>query len=95
MAIEIEQIYGKWTVLRKDETNKRKWVCKCSCEKGTEKPVTDSTLTNGSSTNCGCGRKNWYDKKSKEEKAKIMQETFKKTMLDTYGYDNLRADFQA
>lgn len=61
------QSFGKWTVLYRTENskgNKTRWVCQCSCEKGTIKPVETKTLKSGTSTNCGCERLKTISKKS-------------------------------
>jgi len=49
--------YHKWTVLRKSEKQKRMTLYWCRCECGTEKNVVGATLKNGTSRDCGCGRK--------------------------------------
>lgn len=51
--------FGKWQVLYRtlnDNNGKAMWVCKCSCERNTIKPVSARTLKAGTSTNCGCER---------------------------------------
>lgn len=61
------QTFGKWTVLYRTENskgNKTRWVCQCSCQKGTIKPVETKTLKSGTSTNCGCERLETISKKS-------------------------------
>ena len=53
------QIFGKWKVLyrtKNNSNNKVQWVCECSCEKHTIKPVEAKSLKAGTSTNCGCSR---------------------------------------
>lgn len=47
-------IFGSWTVLHKDPSNGRKWVCSCDC--GAIKSVYEGTLSNGASTSCGCSK---------------------------------------
>jgi hypothetical protein len=48
------QRFGRWTVVERDETRKRKWLCRCEC--GTEKPVDGASLRSGASASCGgCG----------------------------------------
>ena len=46
--------FGEWTLLR-PSSDKRKWVCQCSC--GTIKEVRTDTLKNGGSRCCGCKTK--------------------------------------
>ena len=53
------QKFGYWIVIRRAENNKNgtaRWLCKCTAC-GTEKVVLGTHLRNGSSTNCGCIRK--------------------------------------
>lgn len=53
------KVFGKWKVLYRtlnDNSGKAMWVCECSCEKHTIKPVSARTLKNNTSTNCGCER---------------------------------------
>lgn len=53
------QKFGKWTVLYRtvnSKNNKTMWVCQCSCNKHTIKPVESKSLKAGTSTNCGCER---------------------------------------
>lgn len=49
--------FGKWTVIKQEgkKNNQLYWLCKCEC--GTIKTVNGNSLRNGSSTNCGCVRK--------------------------------------
>jgi len=44
--------FGKWTVIKVSEQNKRYWLCKCIC--GKEKMVHSSNLKSGRTTSCGC-----------------------------------------
>ena len=43
--------FGEWTVLKKSETRKRYWLCRCSC--GYQKEVQDYTLIHNKSKSCG------------------------------------------
>ena len=58
------QTFGEWTVLyksqKKTKSRQTYWHCKCSC--GNEKDVCGGNLRNGSSTNCGCLRKQTLQK---------------------------------
>lgn len=54
------QIFGHWTVLYRTTNNiqgKARWVCECDCENHTQKPVDAKSLKSGTSTSCGCQRK--------------------------------------
>ena len=44
--------FGKWTVLKRDISNPRNYICKCEC--GTIKSVYGGSLKNGVSKSCGC-----------------------------------------
>lgn len=46
------QTFGKWTVLKRDPNNHKKWICKCEC--GTEKSVYGYNLRIGQTQSCGC-----------------------------------------
>ena len=47
--------FGKLTVIKFHHTNHNKyWLCKCEC--GNETIVRGSSLTNGGTTSCGCGK---------------------------------------
>lgn len=50
-------VFGKWIVIGKAQSkhNKARWLCKCEC--GAKKEVYASYLRKGSSTSCGCFRK--------------------------------------
>ncbi len=54
----VGQTFGRWTVVSRAPNNKHnlsQWVCKCECD--TLRLVTTSNLIFGSSTSCGCYRK--------------------------------------
>lgn len=44
--------FGRLTVIRKDETNRRRWECRCEC--GVSSLVYDSNLVAGKTCSCGC-----------------------------------------
>lgn len=48
----IGQQFGRWTVLKRDESRPGYYICKCEC--GTIKSVFGSSLSNGASKSCGC-----------------------------------------
>lgn len=63
MGRNIEDLTGKkfghWTAIEKAENNKYNtvmWLCKCDCEKQTERAVRGTDLINGKSISCGCIR---------------------------------------
>ena len=48
--------YGKWTVLKRDNTKQRGyWICQCDC--GTIKSIYGSELRKGRTKSCGCAQK--------------------------------------
>lgn len=50
-----KQPFGKWTVIG-EEIIDNKILCRCSCEKQTEKMVNIYNLTGGISKSCSCGK---------------------------------------
>ena len=44
--------FGRWTAIKKDPENNRKWICKCDC--GNIKSVFVTNLTSGKTLSCGC-----------------------------------------
>ena len=62
LKIEQGMKFGRWTILQFNgyKNHNRQWLCKCDC--GTEKPVSQSLLTKGLSTSCGCYRKEYLSK---------------------------------
>ncbi len=50
--------YGHWTVIgdaiREENGYHKKYLCKCDCEKGTERYVDCQNLKSGKSVSCGC-----------------------------------------
>lgn len=59
LKIEIGMKFGRWTIIQFDKykNHARHWLCRCDC--GTEKSVSQSQLTKGNSTSCGCYRKEY------------------------------------
>ncbi len=57
-------VFGKWTVVSYSHKQEKKgtrgarhcWLCKCSCERQTLKPIAQIYLINGESKSCGCWR---------------------------------------
>lgn len=59
MRIQINQKFGRWTVIgdciifkNRSNRNERKWLCRCDC--GTERYVLERSLICGRSQSCGC-----------------------------------------
>lgn len=51
----IGQKFGKWTVLKRDNSRSRYYICQCEC--GTIRSVFGSSLKNGATKSCGCLKK--------------------------------------
>ena len=74
----IGQAFGLWKIIDvyddyiqpKTGWHKKRYLCQCSCENKTIRPVLYSTLKNGTSTNCGCVRKTNISNKNKMQKKK-------------------------
>lgn len=47
------KVFGRWTVV--SYSGKKRWLCRCNC--GEERSVIGTALRDGSSTSCGCLRK--------------------------------------
>lgn len=65
------QRFGRWVVLEKGNSDKNcntKWKCQCDC--GTIKEVAGTSLRKGTSTSCGCYKK----ENSKENNGKFINE---------------------
>lgn len=65
------QHFGRWTVLEKGISDKHyntKWKCQCEC--GTIREVAGTSLRKGTSTSCGCYKK----ENSKENNGKFINE---------------------
>lgn len=54
--------FGKWTVLRRDNSIRCGWLCRCEC--GKEKVVMSCNLTSGKSLSCGCIRTAMIEERS-------------------------------
>ena len=77
----VGQQFGEWTVLKKDPSKPRYYICKCSC--GKIKSVFGSSLKNGSSKSCCC-LKDKHNKEKNEQNAKshIGEKYGKLTIID-------------
>jgi len=53
VSIRPDAQVGDWTLLKRDEENPRRWLCRCKC--GREQSVDRSNLTSGRSTSCNTG----------------------------------------
>lgn len=50
-------IFGRLTVIKRDEKNRKKWICKCSCSiPPIIKSFAGGNLRSGTTTSCGCLR---------------------------------------
>lgn len=69
--------FGRWTVLemRGRHGGSRYWLCQCSC--GTEREVASNHLVDGSSTSCGCSRKDHAAKRTHGESRTRLYRTWK------------------
>jgi hypothetical protein len=50
-------MFGRWFVIKRVENNKYgqpRWLCKCNCEKQTEKIIYSNNLVSGKTQSCGC-----------------------------------------
>lgn len=62
-SVRVGQRFGRYVVVSpcydyhcgKNHVRFRAWNCRCDC--GTERPVMESSLLNGRSASCGCGRR--------------------------------------
>lgn len=60
----VGQTFGYWTVLKKDNSRPRQYICQCKC--GMIKSVFGSSLKNGMSKSCGCLKSKTIKEKNKE-----------------------------
>jgi hypothetical protein len=89
--IEIGDVYGRWTVIEKGkliklESNKKiqYWICQCSCQNKTIKPVSENNLLYGKNQSCGC---------LKKEKSYAYTYDYVKGEFDKRGYILLTTEF--
>ena len=57
VTVNVGDTFGRWTVIDegfKGENHHMHYLCRCSCDKRTEKYVDVHRLLNGSSKSCGC-----------------------------------------
>lgn len=79
--------FGNWVVIDVPALG-RKVKCLCKgCDKGTERDVDFSTLKNGTSTDCGCGRKATLRSLTEEQKQATLAK-YQATCHQRYGVDN-------
>lgn len=58
----VNQMFGRWIVIEQAEDyivpssgkHEAQWLCKCSCEKQTERIIRQGNLKSGDSLSCGC-----------------------------------------
>lgn len=60
LGLSIGDIFGEWTVLGKDKSRPRYYMCKCSC--GTIKSVYEGSLKQGTSKSCDHVKKDRFRK---------------------------------
>lgn len=58
------QVFGEWTVLKRDLSRPRYYICRCSC--GTIRSVFGSGLKYGGTLSCGCKSKEHSKQKNKK-----------------------------
>lgn len=78
---------GRWTVIKRagvrGTQNKATYLCKCSCEKGTEKIIIGETLVSGVSKSCGCYKS---EKTIENSRKDIIGKKFKELTVEKYAY---------
>lgn len=77
--------FGRLVVLQRgenDKSNKVRWICRCDC--GKETLVRSSNLLNGTTTSCGCIRKEIASTKAKQQwNDEVYSNKMRETMRDT------------
>lgn len=88
--ILVNQIYGRWKVLKKSNRKCKNglyyWTCECQCTKKTIKEVDQYSLLSGRSKSCGCLRQE--NKLNKLKNEMIGHKYNKLTVIDYYGIIN-------
>lgn len=95
------QRFGRLIVIERgsnDSSNKTRWKCKCDC--GNETLVRSSNLLNGTTTSCGCVRKEiarnkaieqWKDEEYSNKMKDVMKDISNKLWEDE-DYKNMRSN---
>jgi hypothetical protein len=67
--------FNRWVVIEAyvDRDSDRRWLhtCKCSCEAGTIRNVSEKTLKNGGSKSCGCWKREVTIARNKSKGARV------------------------
>ena len=81
---ETGNLYGKWTVLKKDPNKNSSgevcWICKCQC--GNIKSVSGKVLRRGKSKSCGLCNKKIIQIGDKFEDLTIIKKEMFKTLIE-------------
>lgn len=79
--------FGRWTVLKRDLSQPRNYICKCAC--GTIKSIYGGSLKNGLSKSCGCLKSENNKRKNRENaRQRIGEKWGKLTILDVEPKNN-------
>lgn len=73
---------GRWTVLKKDSSRPRYYICKCDC--GTVKSVYRGSLLQGTTKSCGCLKVENTKKYNEESAASHIGEKYGKLTITDY-----------
>ena len=68
--------FGYWEVLKRDQSQPRKFICRCKC--GTVRSVDGSSLKNGASKSCGCLKSEKSKEHNKDKAENHVGEVFGK-----------------
>ena len=76
------KIFGKLTILYRDQNHKRYWFCKCSCNNQIiEHSISATHFASGHTNSCGC-----LQKESAKETIKIPQKIIKDNIINIKGH---------
>lgn len=79
----VGQKFGEWEVLKRDPSNPRNYICKCSC--GTIRSVSGSSLSTGGTLSCGClSRLHTKEKNRKNAESHIGEKYGRLTIIDCF-----------
>lgn len=82
----INQDFGYWHVLKKDNSRPRYWICKCKC--GVIRSVFDGSLKNGTTKSCGCYKNEVNHKRFEEDAEKHIGEKYGNLTIVDYELKN-------
>ena len=74
--------FGRWTVLKKDFSRPRYYICKCDC--GTVKSVYRGSLLQGATKSCGCLKVENTKKYNEENASDHIEEKYGKFTITDY-----------